>query len=115
MVSESGTPVGGITVREIYCDYSAEFQGGEEDRESDQDGHVRFPRKTLWASALKRLIAASLEATAGVHASFGPHDYVLAFGRGLEGQAVDGNKILDWTGSPPTMRTQIVLRRTGRE
>ena len=102
----------GITIRESFQNYSAEFDGGEEDRESDRRGHVFFPAKTLWASALKRFLVTGSETIAGVHASFGCHDHLMAFGKGFEGAAIEGSKVLDWNGSPPVMQTRIVLQRT---
>jgi hypothetical protein len=112
VVDASGIPVEGITVRESYQDYSAEFDGGEEDRMSDLQGRVFFPAKKLWASALKRFFVAASEAMGGVHASFGCHDHLMAFGKGFEGDAIEANKILDWNGSPTVMKTRIVLHRT---
>ena len=72
-----------------------------------------------WAgSALGQRIRALLSSAAGgAHASFGPHAYVLAFGNGLEGFAVDKQKnvVVDWTGKPGHMEPRIVLapRKSG--
>jgi hypothetical protein len=48
-------------------------------------------------------------AEAGVHARFGPHNCVFAFANSLEGEAVSGDYVTDWQGSPLTMHSGIVL------
>src|SRR5437899_10415942 len=57
-----------------------------------------------WAgSALGQRIRALLSSAAGgAHASFGPHAYVLAFGNGLEGFAVDKQKVTVQGSDPPS-------------
>ena len=112
VVGEDGQPVQGMTVRESYQDYSAQSNGSEEDQETDNQGHVKFSAKVLWASTFKRLVVIASELTRLVHASFGPHAYVFAFGRGLEGYATNGNYVLDWTGSPSSMQIRILVRST---
>jgi hypothetical protein len=110
VIDERGDPLQGITVRESYRDYSAEFQGGEEDLKTDNQGHVRFPAKTLRASSVQRLMVIASSAADGVHAGFGPHDYVFAFGNGLQGADVGHGVVVDWTGSPAVMESHIVMR-----
>jgi hypothetical protein len=51
-------------------------------------------------------------AGAGVHASFGRHPYVFAFGGGYEGNAVDGKYVTEWRGTPDSMESRIVAKKT---
>jgi hypothetical protein len=111
VVDESGHPVEGALVSLSWQNYSAEDEGHEQDLRTDQNGYVAFPPKTLEASVLRRMIQTIVSATAGVHASFGPHAYVDAFGAdGLAGEAVSGKYVTDWTGAPPEMQSRIVLK-----
>jgi len=49
-------------------------------------------------------------ATSLAHASFGPHAHVFAFWKGREGDATNGNLIVDWTGTPDTMESKILAK-----
>lgn len=44
----------------------------------------------------------------GVHASFGAHAHIFAFGKG-EGDAVRDGYVEDWTGSPDVYVSKIVV------
>ena len=58
----------------------------------------------------RRAAAMLWSATEGVHASFGPHASVFAFGNGLRGSAIDSrNVIVDWTGKPGHMESRIIV------
>jgi hypothetical protein len=107
---KSGNPASGVSVRESYQNYSAELTGHEETGVTDVNGPVHFDAKTLRASPLKRFVAVIHSAMAGVHASFGLHAFVFAFGRGMEGDWVDSRGYVgDWTGSPSSMSTRIIV------
>ncbi|MBZ5525948.1 MAG: hypothetical protein LAP21_27300 [Acidobacteriia bacterium] len=112
VVDENGHTLKGMTVRLSWRNYSAEKQGHEEDRITDKNGYVVFPARTLKASRSRRAAETADSARAGVHASFGPHASVYAFGQGREGYATtdgpNGQYITDWTGSPPEMQSHIV-------
>ena len=107
VVDASNNPVSGARVRESYQDYSAEFKGNEADLITDFTGKVVFPARTLRANLLKRFAVVLTSATAGAHASFGPHAFVFAFG-GMEGSAVKNDVVEDWTGSPRVNKSVIV-------
>ena len=111
VTDQSGHPVSGVTVRLTYRNYSAESGSHETDAITDVQGHVAFSSQTLSASLARRIIAVSLSAMAGIHASFGPHASAFAFGRGLQGFAIDEgrNVLLDWTGKPDRMESRIVV------
>jgi len=108
VVDGSGLPVEGITVRESYQDYSIESQGHENDRLTDAFGETHFARVTVWYSLGRRAAGAILSTLrGGVHASFGTHASVFAFGKG-EGSAVRNGYVEDWTGSPEVYASKIV-------
>lgn len=110
VVDKSGNPVSGISVRESYQNYSAELTGHEETGITEVNGQVHFDAKVLRASLLKRFVAVIHSAMAGVHASFGPHAFVFAFGSGMEGDWVDSRGYVgDWTGSPSSISTRIIV------
>jgi hypothetical protein len=111
VVNASNDPVSGARVRESYRDYSAEFEGGEADLITDFQGKGTFPAKTVRANILKRIAAILSSATAGAHASFGPHAYVFAFG-GMDGNSVKNGVLEDWTGSPRVNTSVIVVHPT---
>jgi len=67
-------PIGHALVRQIWRDYSLEFDGHEEDLPTDIHGRVTFPTRTIRACLLWRLIGPLTSiAGQGVHASFGVH------------------------------------------
>src|SRR5215471_5631363 len=74
VVDENGKPIQGITVREIWQNYSLEVEGHEMDRQTDANGQVSFPAHRAEYSLLSQ-IAGSLSAIVrfNAHASYGPH------------------------------------------
>ncbi len=112
VVDETGQPVEGITVRLSYQNYSAERRSHEEDRITNERGIATFQRRESSASILQRLYSTGLSAAAGVHASFGRHAWVFAFGHGLEGTATSGQSVTDWTGNPDHMESRIEVKPT---
>jgi hypothetical protein len=112
VTDQGGRPVPDMTVRLTYRNYSAEAESHEFDTITDAQGHVAFSAQTVSASLARRMVAILSSVTAaGVHASFGPHATVFAFGRGLQGFAVDQqrNVIADWTGKSDRMESRIVV------
>ncbi len=83
VTDQSGQPVSGITVRLTYRNYSAEQESHEIDATTNAHGHVAFKAQTLSASLGRRVAATLQSAAAGVHASFGAHATVFAFGNGV--------------------------------
>jgi hypothetical protein len=83
-------PLRNITVTEIWQQYSLQRYSREEDRLTDAEGHVHFPRRTLWSPVSVRFCGCLLQvATSFVHAGCGPRAYLVAFGKGTD--------TLDWT------------------
>lgn len=110
VVDPSGTPQRGTTVRRSYQDYSLEREGHEEDAATDATGYAHFAKRESRASLISRFFGTLHSAmTGGVHASFGRHAFVFAFGNGKQGQAVSGKYVTDWTGSPEHMQSRIVV------
>jgi hypothetical protein len=110
VVNEVSSPVEGVLVRESYQDYSAERTGHEADLSTPASGCVRFPPRPLQATILKRAFATISSATAGVHASFGPHAYVTAFAGSQRGDDVRDSYVYDWHGSPDVVNSTLTLR-----
>jgi hypothetical protein len=94
----------------VYENYSAEGTSHELTLTADENGHVLFPKQYEKTSIFQRLFYTASSAMAGVHASFGRHAYVLAFGGGYEGSAVTGKYVADWRGSPDSMQSRIVAK-----
>ena len=109
VVDESGEPVPGMIVRLDYQNYSVESTSHEENQRTEQ-GYAHFKERRGWASTAQCCYHSALSAMAFVHASFGTHDSVLAFGNGLEGYALTGAYITDWAGEPVLMESHIVVR-----
>lgn len=108
VVDSDGHALAGMTVRLSWQNYSAETSGHQEDQLTDERGYVVFPARKFRASIDERLLGTIRAADGGVHASFGPHAFVFAFGKGLEGDAVTGKYVADWTGKPNRMQSRIV-------
>lgn len=110
VVDQSGTPQKGMTVRLSYQDYSLEKEGHDEDAVIDTMGYAYFAKRESRASLASRFFGAlHSAATGGVHAGFGRHAFVFAFGNGKQGHAVSGKYVTDWTGSPEHMQSKIVV------
>ncbi len=110
VVDEHGKPVEGVTVRETWQNYSVEATGHEMDRQTDASGHATFPAHKTEYSLLSQVVG-TLSALIhfNVHASYGPHASVFAFGKHLEGTASTGQYVTDWTGYPSSMQSRIVV------
>lgn len=108
VVDRDGRPLRGMTVRLLWHNYSAESTGHTEERQTDENGYVVFPARRLAASLRDRVSVTIQSAGAGVHASFGPHASVFAFGGGLEGYSVTGPYVTDWRGKPDQMQSRII-------
>lgn len=110
VVDEKGQPIEGITVVLSYHNYSAESEGHSEQKQTDAGGYVVFAPRSLKASRFRRMVTTVQSASAGVHASFGPHAWVMAYGKGSQGEAVSNGYVTDWTGTPLRMESRIVAR-----
>lgn len=110
VVNEAGQPLDGMTVTLTYQNYSAESEGHSEQKQTDAGGYVVFSPRSLKASRWRRIVTTLQSAGAGVHASFGPHAWVMAHGNGLDGMAVSNGYVTDWTGAPARMASRIVAK-----
>jgi hypothetical protein len=112
VVDGAGKALEGMTVRSVDQNYSTESVSHEADHKTDSNGQTSFPAHWSSASMARRVIFTVASATAGVHASFGRHATIFAFGKRLEGSAVSGRHIMDWTGAPEEVRTRIKVQPT---
>ncbi len=112
VINPSGQPLDGMTVTLSYQNYSAEAEEHTEQKRTDPSGYVVFSSRTLTASRWRRIVTTLQSAGAGVHASFGPHAWVMAHGNRLDGIAISNGYVTDWRGSPPHMASRIVAKPT---
>ena len=110
-LNRAGKPLSGITVRLSCRNYSADFASHEKNAITDGNGHAAFRARYSRSSLAQRILVTARSAATGVHGSFGPHANVIAFGRGLQGVDVERNRniVIEWTGKPAHMKSQIVL------
>jgi hypothetical protein len=113
VVDGSGKPLAGMTVRRSCNDYSAGIHS-EEDRRTDERGKASFDAQQVRSPILIRWLGNAINVvTQGVHASFGRHSYVFAFGGGMEGSPVREGYVEDWRGWPEHMESRIVAAPMG--
>src|SRR6266581_3235922 len=92
IVDTAGNPLSGAFVRQVWKDYSVESASHEQDAHTDENGHVSFPERTIRSSWLARTFGViSNTVSFGVHASYGPSAYVLAYGHTVGGKRHEGS------------------------
>jgi hypothetical protein len=103
-------PLVGVTVREVWQQYSLENSSHEEDRLTDNSGKVRFPRRTYWTSIAGRIGGCMFQIiSGGVHASCGPNSYLVAVGNGID--TMDWSDLTQEDGTTaPWQRSVLVLK-----
>ena len=85
----SHRPIRGVTVREVWQQYSLQASSHEEDRTTDNKGEVFFARRTHWSTFIGRVAGCIRQIwQTGINASCGPHSYLVSFGEGID--------TLDW-------------------
>lgn len=109
VVSKEGKPLNGASVRLAYVNYSVESNSHEMTLQTDESGRVLFPEVHRRANLVQWVLFTASSATAGVHASFGRHASVFAFGD-YEGNVVENGYIFDWQGSPNSLQSKIVAK-----
>jgi hypothetical protein len=98
-------PLADIIVREVWQQYSVEGTSHEEDRLTDNNGEVHFPRRSQRVSIAARLFGCARQiVVTGVHAGCGPHSYLVAFGSGVD--------TTDWADSEQENGMTIPRRRS---
>jgi len=94
VVDTAGNPLRGAFVRQVWKDYSVESASHEQDAHTDENGYVSFPERTVRSSWLARTFGViSNTVSLGVHASYGPSAYVLAYGHTVGGKRLEGSAI----------------------
>jgi hypothetical protein len=103
VVNQDDKPMPGVLVRQVWQDYDVEEEGHEQDKRSDENGYVSFPERVIHTTPEARAMGrAKNTRKLGVHASFGPSAFVMAFNDELEGW-------VDYEVSKP-LPTRIVMR-----
>lgn len=83
VVTDDGNPIQGVLVRQSWKNYSFEGRGHEEDKLTEENGRVSFPRRTLRANLLWRALRPIANILGqGVHASFGVRTDIIVLGEG---------------------------------
>jgi hypothetical protein len=81
----SHRPLSGMTVREVWQQYSLESISHEEDHVTDSKGQVHFPRRQLRSSVAGRFLGCLGQLlSTGAEASCGAHSHLVAFGIGVD-------------------------------
>lgn len=77
-VDELGKPLSSLPVVQTWRNYSVEQTDHNADGITDQDGYVQFPKRTLWAPLMMRILG-PIESVigSGAHASFGQAAWIL--------------------------------------
>jgi hypothetical protein len=110
IIDKTGKSVSGAVVRLSFENYSIEDTSHEEDLTTGVDGCVEFPKHSTWTIVGKRILYTARSASALVHASFGPHDFVFATRDGQQGDVVENGILYDWTGQPDQLNSTIVIK-----
>jgi hypothetical protein len=110
IVDKEGKPCAHVNVRLVYQNYSAEDASHEMTLQTAESGQVVFPSTNGKANLMARAFHTALAARDGIHASFGRHASVFAFGDGFEADVVTNGYVVDWRGSPELMQSRIVVR-----
>jgi hypothetical protein len=94
VVTEDWRPIQGTLVRQSWQNYSLESEGHEQDLKTDDGGRVTFPRRTMRASVLRRIMHPIWNILRqGIHASFGVHTDMFPLGEVTEKPI--GNKTVE--------------------
>lgn len=81
VVDETGVPYAGQRVVENWRHYSLEFDDNGEERWTDANGRVEFPRRTIRVSLLGRVVRTTLTSIFGLmHGSTGIAAYLFISG-----------------------------------
>jgi hypothetical protein len=80
VLDEAGNSVRGERLRESWSDYSVESHDHTEDRSTDGNGYVTFPRRTVKANLLVRLARKAFIAMVPHQGEGRPTAYILVLG-----------------------------------
>ncbi|HEV2826445.1 MAG TPA: hypothetical protein VGW76_02495 [Pyrinomonadaceae bacterium] len=62
VVDETGKPIPNVVVREQWRNHAVEFHGHNEDRTTNNEGYISFPRRTVRAPILFRVLGRAVVA-----------------------------------------------------
>jgi hypothetical protein len=105
VVDASGNPISNMPVAQEWQNHSTEQEDHWDESITDEDGYVTFPERLERASLGQRMIVAVGNAPWIVHASWGPHSFILV----LAGPDYL-NDVASYHGSQPPP-SRVVLRR----
>ncbi len=103
----------GVTVREVWQDYTVESQSHEEDRTTDAKGNIIFEKRTARFPLIRRAYGVAWNVVStGAHASFGPHaSLVIGYpaGYGNNDAEEDGRNEAVWVGGSGVIYKSLIL------
>ena len=106
LVDEHGKPVSGLGVAEQWSYFGIDFAASIDNKQTDTEGRVVFPRRVIWASLASRLLNPQ-----GASGKLGPSVWVLACDetRHVQGEFFwDGERL--WSRGAPTKEMRIVAK-----
>jgi hypothetical protein len=77
VVYASGKPVPSVGVEQVWQHYSVELDSHYDESITDEDGYVVFPERVRRISIFQRIIGAARNPPWFLHASSGPHSFIL--------------------------------------
>jgi hypothetical protein len=115
VTDDSGRPLAGIKITEVWQDYTVERNSHEDSHVTDADGHLVFTRHAMRVPAIWRIFGAARNIVSeGAHASFGPLAYLVVdypAGYGNNDANEFGNNEARWFGGHAVTKQAIVLHR----
>jgi hypothetical protein len=95
VVDNAGNPLKGAWVIQWWQHYTVESSGHRQDAETDKNGYVSFPKRTIRASLLFRTLGVISKTKSGafgfIHSSFGPDAHIAAYGEIFDGKRFEGS------------------------
>lgn len=83
IVDQAGAPLRNTGIREVWKHYSIESESHEQDSLTDNDGFVKFPRRTVRAGLAVRIVKSLINAL-NPHGSSGPGAYLITLAPGYD-------------------------------
>lgn len=108
VIDEHGVPYEGLRVVEYWKHYSLELEAGQnaEERWTDRNGYLEFPRRSIRMSVLGRLFRMAITSLNRrfLHGSTGIHASIMATGP-------QGIRTIDYEPNKPLPDTLVLPRR----
>jgi hypothetical protein len=110
IVDSEGNPLENAFVRQHWQNFSIELSGHEQDAETDENGFVSFPERTITAPLWMRVLGIIRSTVSGglIHSSYGPRVSLAAYGDIVGGKRLEGTVFYDGSGPlPKRLETRV--------